>query len=133
MARSKHGPEFFIQNDLIDYLRARGWLVERFVGNAFQFGIPDLYAWHPKWGQRWIDVKVEGKYTFTKQQKRKWPVWERAQLGIWILTGADQKNYDKLFQPPNMRDYWKPSWDKKIDIDALLDELIREDRERRNK
>jgi hypothetical protein len=121
--RAKHGPEYRIQSDLIDYLEARGWLVERLIGNAFQVGIPDLFAHHPKWGSRWIDVKVEGKYSFTKAQKLKWPKWEKFGVGIWILTGADQDNYDKLFAFPNMRDYWKDSWGELPDIDKLLEEM----------
>ena len=125
--RPKHGPEWHIQNDLRDYLRARGWLVERMTGNAYQFGIPDLYIFHPKWGARWIDVKAPGQYTFTKQQKRKWPVWESFNVGIWILTAANQIEYDKLFKPPNWREYWKPSWGDIPDVDTLLEEMIAED------
>jgi len=93
------------------------------IGNALQYGVPDLYAHHVKWSGRWIDVKVEGKYSFTTAQKIKWPLWEKHGVGIWILTGATQKQYDRLFQPPNWRDYWKPSWDAKPDIDALLDQI----------
>ncbi len=115
--------EFRLQHELIAYLEVRDWLVERMIGNAFQKGIPDLYIHHRKWGARWIDVKVEGKYSFTRDQKRKWPIWEQHGVGIWILTGADQANYDKLFRPPNWRDYWKPSWGQLHDIDTLLDEL----------
>lgn len=123
--RAKHGPEYFIQQELIAYLEARGWLVERMIGNAFQTGIPDLYCHHPKWGERWIDVKNAGRYSFTKAQKRKWPQWEKAGVGIWILTAANQVSYDKLFGPPNWRQYVKKSW--KIptleDIDAMIDRM----------
>jgi hypothetical protein len=121
-----HGPEWYIQQDLIEYLQARSWHVERLVGNAFQTGIPDLYVFHRKWGERWIDVKQPKHYSFTKAQKRKWPEWERAGIGIWILTAATQEEYDKLFGPPNWRQYWKPSWGDLPDVDALLDELVRE-------
>ena len=123
--RAKHGPEYKIQSDLITYLRDREWLVERLIGNAFQKGVPDLFAFHKKWGFRWIDVKVEGKYSFTKAQRIKWPVWEAAGLGIWILTGANQENYDRLFAPPNMMDYWKDSWKlpTQEEIDRLLDDI----------
>jgi len=125
--RPKHGPEWHIQQDLIAFLKARGWLVERMIGNAFQLGIPDLYVHHPKWGARWIDVKRPGgNHRFTKAQKRKWPVWESFGIGIWILTAANQKAYDTLFAPPNWRDYWKESWGEIPDIDSLLDELDRE-------
>ena len=127
ICRPKHSQEWHIQQALIAYLKIRGWHVERMIGNAFQMGVPDLFIAHPKWGQRWIDVKRPGKnYTFTKAQKLKWPVWEAFGVGIWILTAASQEEYDKLFAPPNWRDYWKASWGKTPDIDALLDELDRE-------
>jgi hypothetical protein len=123
---SKHGPEWYIQNDLIEFLEDREWLVERMIGNALQKGIPDLYCHHPSWGERWIDVKNPKSYSFTKDQRRKWPIWEKYGVGIWILTAADQEEYDKLFHPPNWRKYWKKSWDKaKVNIDeADIDELI---------
>lgn len=115
-----------IQERLIEYLETRGWLVERLIGNAYQMGIPDLYLHHRKWGSRWVDVKVEGKYSFTKAQKLKWPKWEQFGVGIWILTNANQEQYDKLFRPPNWREYWKASWGDLPDVDELLEELIRE-------
>jgi hypothetical protein len=48
---------------------------------------------------------------------------------IWILTAATQEQYDLLFKPPNWRDFWKPSFavPTKADIDAMLDELDREE------
>lgn len=128
--RAKHGPEWYIQRDLIGLLRSRNWLVERMVGNAFQFGIPDLYCHHRKWGGRWIDVKNPNRYSFTKEQRVKWPVWEQYGCGIWILTAADQDEYDKLFHPPNWRQYWKDSWGEIPDIDTLMDEFIKAEAER---
>lgn len=122
LGRAKHGPEYHIQSDLIEYLSDRGWLVERMIGNAYQSGIPDLYCFHPTWLSRWIDVKVEGRYSFTRQQRIKWPRWEKFGVGIWILTGADQSQYDRLFGPPNWRNYWKPQWELP-DVDALLDQV----------
>ena len=123
--RAKHGKEYFIQRDLIAYLKVRGWLVERIVGLAWQYGLPDLFIAHKKWGQRWVDVKVERKYSFTKAQKIKWPLWELHNIGIWILTGADQANYDKLFSPPNWRQYVKKAWNipTQQDIDNMLEKL----------
>jgi len=125
--RKRHGPEHFIQRDLIAYLKIRGWLVENMHGNAFQKGIPDLYCHHPVFGYRWIDAKVEGKYSFTKAQRRKWPIWDHFGVGIWILTAANQEQYDRLFDPsgPNWKDYWKDSWAMPTisDIDEMLVEL----------
>jgi len=126
--RAKTKPkEFKIQRDLMEHLRLRGWLVERTHGNLFQVGFPDLYIAHPKWGTRWIDVKRPGHYSFTKAQKVKWPIWDSFGIGIWILTAATQEEYDKLFGPPNWRDYWKASWGEIPDIDDLLDQIRLDD------
>lgn len=129
--RRRHGPEWFIQKDLVKYLQERGWLVEVMHGNAFQKGIPDLYAHHPRAGSRWIDVKNPKNYSFTKAQRLKWPLWELFNCGIWILVAATQEEYDKLFDPPNMMDYWKDSWalPTQGDIDKMLCELDREEEE----
>ena len=124
--RAKHArPEYEIQAGFIAYCRARGWLVERLIGNAFQTGIPDLYLYHPKWGQRWVDLKSPGRYSFTKAQRIKWPLWEKFGLGIWIVTSADQDGYDSLFRPPNWRDFVKRTWKipTQEDIDKMLDEI----------
>ena len=74
--RPVHGPEWFIQKDVIKFLEARGWHVEHTHGNLYQTGFPDLFAAHKKWGTRWIDCKQPKKYSFTKAQKQKWPLWE---------------------------------------------------------
>ena len=125
--RAKHGREWYIQKDLIEYLKTRKWLVERMIGNAFQVGIPDIYCHHPKWGGRWIDCKVKGKYSFTQAQKLKWPIWEKYGVGIWILTAADEDEYSKLMKPPNWREFWKPQWNDTPDINKLLDDVRLDD------
>ncbi len=123
----RHGPEWFIQRDLIQFLKCREWHVERVIGNALQMGLPDLYVAHKRWGTRWIDCKrSDSKYSFTKAQKRKWPILDAFGVGIWILTAATQAEYDKLFKPANWRLFWKDSWGVIPDIDALLDELDKE-------
>lgn len=120
------GAEAKIQCRLIEFLKARGWLVERMVGNAYQVGIPDLYLYHPKWHERWVDVKVKGRYSFTRAQKFKWPLWEQYGVPIWILTDATQEEYDKLFAPPNWRQFWKIQWGEIPNVDQVLDELFGE-------
>lgn len=119
-------PEAKIQKALIEFLESRGWLVEHTHGSAYQSGFPDLFMHHPRYGSRWVDVKVKGRYTFTKAQKHKWPKWESVGIGIWILVAATEDEYAKLFSPPNWRDYWKPAWGELPDIDKLLDELTDE-------
>lgn len=123
MRNQRDRPEHKIQIALIDFLQNREWLVEATHGNAYQKGFPDLYAAHVRHGQRWIDCKVEGKYSFTKAQILKWPQFEAKGIGIWILTGATEEQYDRLFRPPNMRDYWKARYGELTDIDQLLRDL----------
>jgi hypothetical protein len=118
----RHGPEWHVQQDLIEYLQVRGWLVQSMHGNLYQTGVPDLYCHHPKWGARWIDCKNPEAYSFTRAQRIKWPLWEQYGVGIWILTAATQEQYDKLFARPNWRQFWKASWRMPdlSEIDALL-------------
>jgi len=114
-----------IQRALVTLLRARGWHVERMLANAYQTGIPDLFCYHTKWGMRWVEVKRPEGYSLTLRQRQKWPVWEKAGIGIWILTAAAQEQYDLLFKAPNWRDFWRSSFATPTiaDIDAMLDEL----------
>lgn len=118
------GPEWYIRRDIKQMLEVHGWHVEIMHGSAFQFGIPDLYCFQRKWGERWIDAKNPDRYSFTRQQKIKWPIWERVGIGVWILVAGTQEEYDKLFQPPNWRDYWKPTW--KMPSQDEVDRLLRE-------
>lgn len=121
--RNKHGPEYKIQREFIRFMRERNWVVERMIGNAYQYGIPDLYVGHSKYGTRWIDIKNPVAYEFTRQQRIKWPQWERYGIGVWIITAATQEEYAALFRPPNFRNYWKPKYDEEPTIDQLLGEL----------
>lgn len=114
-----------LQRELVAYLRKRGWFVVVFIGSRFQTGVPDLWAHHVQHGFRWIDLKRPGKYSFTKAQRHKWPKWDAAGVGIWILLGAGAEEYAKLFKAPNWRDYWKESWG---DPTPLIDELANEHR-----
>lgn len=122
--RPEHGPEWYIRRDIKEMLEMRGWLVEIMVGSAFQTGIPDLYCYNRKWGERWIDAKDSKRYGFTKAQKYKWPLWEKAGVGIWILVAATQEEYDKLFKPPNWRSYVKKTW--KLFTPDEIDQMLRE-------
>ena len=124
--RPREGPEHKIQRQLIEYLTNRGWHCEVMHGNAFQRGIPDLWIWNPRLKlYRWVDVKHAARYSFTKEQRIKWPLWASLGIGIWILTAAKQEEYDKLFGPPNWKDYWKESWKMPTldEIDKLLDDI----------
>ena len=95
--RKAHGPEFGIQRDIVKFLRTKGWWVERLVGMAWQSGLPDLFACHKDFGVRFIEVKFEDKFGFTKAQKCKFPFLMDNGCGIWVLTEASEDQYDRLF------------------------------------
>ena len=119
--RSKHGPEWKIQKDFITFLEARHWNVERMIGNMLQFGIPDIFIAHKKYGDRWVDLKNPVAYEFTMAQIIKWPIWEKHGTGIWIITSNE--GYDKLFKPPNWRDYWKKKYDDIPTVDEIMESI----------
>jgi hypothetical protein len=98
-----------VQNDIRRFLGAYGWGTWRMHGNAYQKGIPDLYARHPDHGPRWVEVKLPGGgYGFTRDQLIQFPRFEGAGDEIWIMTAATREEYLKLFEPENWRSYLKP-------------------------
>ena len=107
-------------------LEGLGWLVEVTHGGQYMKGFPDLYLSHRRFGIRWVDVKVEGKYEYTQAQRDKWPRWHVFGSGVWIMIGATQDQYECLFKPPNWLDYWKPKYGdpfESFDLEALLNTI----------
>lgn len=102
---SKDGPEAKIQNDLIDYLKVRDWFVKVTIGNAYQFGFPDLFCTHTRYGHRWVEVKNPKKYCFTPAQLEDFPKLCANGSGVWVLTAATEYEYRKLFLPCNWHTY----------------------------
>lgn len=103
--KPKRGPERKIQDNLINFLKIRDWLVMETHGNMYQRGFPDLYCAHAQYKQRWIEVKVDGAYSFTPAQLEYFPKLTSCGVGIWILTAATEDEYKKLFSPPNWWQY----------------------------
>lgn len=127
--RAKHGPEWHLQNEHFDWMTDRGWYGKRFIGNALQSGVPDFLWMHERYGQRWVDYKIEGNYEFTTAQIDEWPKWEAKNTGIWIITACTQEQYDLFFTRlplGNWRDYWKDKYNFKP-LDLLIDELAKEE------
>lgn len=125
-------PEARLQKAIIAFLRDRGWHVRSTHGNAYQKGYPDLLCYNrsftrTEWGPyRPIDVKVEGQHKYTKAQCLEWPEWmpEAGGPGVWILMQANESWYSKLFDQPNMWEYWRPAYDKyRVPVDEILKEL----------
>ncbi len=98
------GPEYKIQQRIIRFVEARGWFVKVMTGTMYQWGIPDLYACHKKYGHKWIEVKNPESYSFTAAQYSEFPKFLTHGDPIYILTAANEANYKRLFEPSNL---WK--------------------------
>lgn len=109
--RQKSNPEEQIQNKIIAYLEARGWLVRVVNAGARNFGWPDLRIAHSHWGGFWVEVKLPNMKgsRFTKAQREWFPKMVQNGDHIWIMTAANDHNYNLLFTRPtgNLMEYWK--------------------------
>lgn len=74
-------------------------------GNAYQSGFPDIFACHPKYGHRWIEVKNPDAYGFTPAQLAHFPMMQQHGSGVWILVAATDAEIQKLLGPPNWYQY----------------------------
>lgn len=96
-----NGPEAVIQERIIERLTSHEWFVQVFIGNALQHGIPDLFAAHPNFGQKWIEVKYKPHLSFTQRQQQKFPKMHAAGIGIWVLFDSTDEEILKLLKPAN--------------------------------
>lgn len=104
--RQRKGPEAKIQEDLIKFLKVRGWFVKVLHGNAYQQGLPDLFICQRRFGYRFVECKQPEKYIFTYAQSKAFPEMTKAGVGIWILTSATEREYIKLWSAPNWWTYF---------------------------
>lgn len=100
-------PESIIQDRWIEYLKIRDWFVRPMHGNAMNYGWPDLYCTHSRYGQRWVEVKKPGLIgsAFTAAQKEWFPKMIANGSPIWILTWACDEQYKRLFGKCNYHKY----------------------------
>lgn len=105
--KSKHGPEWYIQQAIIKMLRDKGWYVHSTHGSMFQSGFPDIFATHKDHGHRWVEVKLPEMRgsKFTVAQLEHFPQLNANGSGVWILTAATDHEYRKLMDPPNWAYY----------------------------
>lgn len=101
------GPERKIQDQVIAYLKVRDWLVKETHGSEFQYGFPDLYCAHSRYGARWVEVKNPLAYRFTPAQIDFFPKLASVGVGVWIMVAATEEEYKKLFMPANWYSYIK--------------------------
>ena len=101
IARKHQQPEHHVKKAICAMLRCKGWFVKETHGNMFQSGFPDLFACHSRYGQRWVEVKLPKGSRLTGAQLEDFPKLCANGSGVWILTGDDDTDYEKLFKPPN--------------------------------
>jgi hypothetical protein len=95
--RENHGPEWYIQQRILKFLRERGWFCKVMAASSFMVGMPDIYACKRTYGSRWIEVKNKENYRFTPAQLEVFPRLAAENVGVWILTDATEDEYQKLF------------------------------------
>ena len=100
--KPKTQPEHQASNTLVNYMRGRGWGIWKIGGGRFTVGWPDFYAFHPEYGERWIEMKTPTGKLRASQIKR-FINMSKHGVRIWVLTSYEQ--YMKLFQTPNWRQY----------------------------
>lgn len=67
----------------------------------FQHGVPDLFAAHRRFGQKWIEVKNPLSFSFTDRQQQNFPLMDSAGVGIWVLFSDTDEELAKLTKPAN--------------------------------
>lgn len=92
--------EFKIQEEIESKLRSLKWFVKSTHGNIYQYGFPDMYLAHVKYGTRWLEIKNPAGYHFTPAQIITFREMAGAGVGIWIATSVLEVP-DLLFKPPN--------------------------------
>lgn len=102
-----NGPESQIQAAVVAMLRNRGWYVIETHGNMYQRGLPDLFACHSMYGQRWIEIKNPDAYGFTPAQMDTFPKLCANGSAVWVLVAATEQEYNKLNKPCNWWAYLK--------------------------
>ena len=105
----KSGPEGKIQDSVISKLEERGWFCLETYGNAYQSGLPDVFACHKTYGSKWIEFKNPDGYKFTAAQSDVFPRFAAEGVGIWILDGDTDVHINKLDGPANWHTYLWPS------------------------
>lgn len=97
-----------VTDPLMSLLRAKGWWVKKIHGNEFQSGLPDLYAFHPGYGQRWIECKHPSRIRLEyggldESQIKQFHEMTTFGIGIWIITSPAQ--YNLLLGKANWHSY----------------------------
>jgi len=100
--RGVKGIEYKLQQKIIKYLQDRNWFVKVLTGTMYQWGLPDLFACHKKYGIKLIEIKNPEQYSFTAAQIQEFPKLISNGAPVYVMTAANKENYDRLFGPSNL-------------------------------
>lgn len=103
----RNQPELKLRNKIREKLILEGWYVKIIHGNAYQSGLPDLYATHSRYGMRWIEVKLPNMKgsKFTPTQEIEFPKLSANGTPIYILTSDSDEEIRKLNGRQNWMQY----------------------------
>lgn len=102
MSKPPQESEATIQARIRKALAVAGFtVVHKTHGNEYQQGWPDLYAFHPARGHRWIEVKRPSG-SFTDAQRARFACWDAAGVDVHVLCDADLA---PLYRPGNWKEW----------------------------
>jgi len=99
--KPKGRPEDLIVQQLTSFLKTRDWLVKKTHGNLYSVGWPDLYIAHKRYGQRWVECKIPLKGYMESSQIEFFRELAAVGIGVWIITAANDEQYQLLFKESN--------------------------------
>jgi hypothetical protein len=109
---ARNNKEAILQKKIVLKLRSLEWLVKETHGNLYQWGLPDLYAAHYTYRERWIEVKIPGRTpgnVFTQAQHKFFRELQSKRIGVWVLTSDSDEEINKLFGEANWWHYLRVS------------------------
>ena len=89
--------------ELRKHMEERGWLVEKVHGSMYMQGWPDFYCFHPRFGQRWLEMKIPKDGLLETTQVRKFRKWQA--FGIVVVVATTVKDYPSVLE--NKANWWR--------------------------
>jgi hypothetical protein len=97
-----HDTEAVIQDRIRRALASAGFTIcDKSHGNMYQQGWPDLYAFHPHRGHKWIEVKTPTG-SLTPAQRARFACWHVAGVQVHVLCNTD---LSIIYQPGNWHEW----------------------------
>lgn len=93
--KSSKQPETMLYKQVREWLEHRGWFVLKLHGSEFQVGLPDVYAFHVKYGCAWIELKMPKRKKdrhggLRASQIRMMKRMQVAGVPVWVITSVEE-------------------------------------------